>query len=994
MDKMRIVLSALSAFSAVSVLSAKTVYLDTASTNPVAPYNSWETAAKDPATAFAAANQGHDVICVAPGTYAVSEELHMSAGSVTVKSCDKTTGEQDPENTVFDGAGLTSGSILRPNQNVKLKGLTFRNGKAASEGGAIYFKDWLGGNLIENCRFENNAATTRGGAIYFHVGNHGTVVTNSLFVGNAVTATTDGWQGGGAIFNNASSENTPYVRIVDCVASNNTTSGKNPYAGCFELHGPTVVIGGYYRNNSIATVTEGNSRGGCIWANIACVFSGVTFEGNVKANYGGVIDGGANMVVSNCVFKNLTGSVNYGILHLNNGSVIDNCTVLNSQIGTALSFQEYSTGKWMRNCLVANGNTKLFHGFSGSGTLDHCTFFGNSVSPLASYGSGQTVVRNCLLDFPGSTQAAADGSHVYVISNSYLTAAVSGAVMSGNVVGGTAGVKVGGEGMVRLRSDSPLVDKGLVLDWTADGEDLVSNARTIGSAPDIGCCERLSDEEDFQRVVARDEDRTGDWADAFVGAQNGIDGVTPGYGLLFKAGTYALDQELKIEDRALFLQAETEGAVTFDGQGKTRCLSLKATGSGKPISVQGFNFVNGATKDGDAAHGYGRGAGVYACSEQASSRIEISHCQISNCLGECTTTAGHNRGGGVYAQSYVTLENCLVADCCASNAAGGGAFVTVNANVSLGAGPIVRRCSFRNNRTYTTAGVGEAGFGAGAISENKVCFEDCQFSDNSTPNEGGGVYLGDGSWVVGSRFDGNSANSGCGAIGYSNGGVVSNCVVTGTKKGANFFAYKTGPLVTHSVFSNNLVDCHMAVGVAQTFRNCLFREPLAEHPIFLNQGKAVCTLENCTFVDCKTAIYVWGYQGTTPSAVMKNCLFANNERDFYRDPGCKSDPSCTFTSCCYAADPTFAQFTATGTVYSSNPRFVDAANGDFRIKTGSPCRDKATLLDWMTPSSVDLAGVPRIVSSGVPLAVDPNAKPDIGCYECQLVPPGMVLLLR
>lgn len=48
----------------------------------------------------------------------------------------------------------------------------------------------------------------------------------------------------------------------------------------------------------------------------------------------------------------------------------------------------------------------------------------------------------------------------------------------------------------------------------------------------------------------------------------------------------------------------------------------------------------------------------------------------------------------------------------------------------------------------------------------------------------------------------------------------------------------------------------------------------------------------------------------------------------------------------------------------------------------------------MTAEAVDLDGFPRVVTSGRTLDKEPSALPDIGCYECQLKNPGLMLILR
>jgi len=77
-----------------------------------------------------------------------------------------------------------------------------------------------------------------------------------------------------------------------------------------------------------------------------------------------------------------------------------------------------------------------------------------------------------------------------------------------------------------------------------------------------------------------------------------------------------------------------------------------------------------------------------------------------------------------------------------------------------------------------------------------------------------------------------------------------------------------------------------------------------------------------------------------------------------------------------------------------NPKFADVENGDYSLHRRSPCVDKGALRGWMTAESVDLAGNPRVFSRGKPLAENPDALPDIGCYENRHIPTGFLLFLR
>ena len=67
---------------------------------------------------------------------------------------------------------------------------------------------------------------------------------------------------------------------------------------------------------------------------------------------------------------------------------------------------------------------------------------------------------------------------------------------------------------------------------------------------------------------------------------------------------------------------------------------------------------------------------------------------------------------------------------------------------------------------------------------------------------------------------------------------------------------------------------------------------------------------------------------------------------------------------------------------TADPKFADAANGDFTLKMGSPCKNAGIFENWMA-DAFDLAGNVRVYAD----------VPDIGCYELKY-PMGMVISFR
>ena len=142
-------------------------------------------------------------------------------------------------------------------------------------------------------------------------------------------------------------------------------------------------------------------------------------------------------------------------------------------------------------------------------------------------------------------------------------------------------------------------------------------------------------------------------------------------------------------------------------------------------------------------------------------------------------------------------------------------------------------------------------------------------------------------------------------------------------------------------------------GASESFlENCLVLENQA-----LNGGgadKSVC--KNCTIVNNNST-----HNGAACfSSAIENCILYGNDG---------MSVEYAVTSWFTGLVKTYGQSRVC--VYTDNPHFVDAANGDYHLAVGSPCIDAGD--NSYVVSETDLDGKARIV----------NGKVDIGCYEFQ-----------
>ena len=263
---------------------------------------------------------------------------------------------------------------------------------------------------------------------------------------------------------------------------------------------------------------------------------------------------------------------------------------------------------------------------------------------------------------------------------------------------------------------------------------------------------------------------------------------------------------------------------------------------------------------------------------------------------------------------------------------------------------------------------------------------------NGCAEFGGGVI---GGTLINCTLKENSADYGGGACearlsnclltgneGFLSGGggeacELDNCTLTGN------YSYDLGGGVCGSTLNNCLVKANSAAGdgggAGESFlTNCLLIGNYAGY----GGGVSYSTLRNCTVgsnaawrqgggaYDCALAnSIIWG--NSAPKDDNFYVDFDNDDDyddDDYELPG--DDAGLVYCCASPLAD-------GEGNI-GAEPLFVDSANGDYRLRAGSPCVDAGNTAN-VVGDETDLAGNPRIG----------NGKVDMGAYEG--VVPGFVI---
>jgi hypothetical protein len=274
-------------------------------------------------------------------------------------------------------------------------------------------------------------------------------------------------------------------------------------------------------------------------------------------------------------------------------------------------------------------------------------------------------------------------------------------------------------------------------------------------------------------------------------------------------------------------------------------------------------------------------------------------------------------GGGVScASTNAFLTNCIIV----GNLGGGGAY-----------GGTLYNCTLAGN---------DGGSGGGA---SYSTLYNCTLRGNGGPAAGGAAY----STLYSCTLTGNSGNLAGGAASSR----LYNCTLT-QNSGFNGGGAGGGCTLYNCTLIGN--GAYRGGGAQScTLYNCTLSGNSAGAT---GGGAYLSTLYNCTLTGNS------GVGGGAYGSTLSNCIVYSNSPSTYAN----YDPTSTLNYCCTAPLP----INGVGNI-TSDPLFVDSANGNLRLQSNSPCINAGN--NAYVTTATDLDGNPRIVSGTV----------DMGAYEYQ-----------
>jgi hypothetical protein len=438
------------------------LYASLSSTNPVAPYTNWLTAATNIQAAIGSAQPG-GIVVVNSGVYTNDGTVIYGQETNVVALTNGITllGLYGWQSTIIKGG--TQMRCAYVGSNSVLNGFTLTNGSARTggnltneqSGGGIWCQP---GALVLNCLIISNYANFphtysggSGGGIY------GGTISNCTVAWN--TAGSGGGVGGGA-------------SVWNCIFSNNVANGGGGASAS--------VLNGCVLSNNVAAYNGNYGVGGAL---SNCLAYNCTMTGNsISTGEGGGSYLGTNFncfIVGN--FANFYGGGTYQ-------STNYDCVISNN---SAFDYGGGADGGVLYNCLVAfntASNSISFYGLGGgaySALVYNCTVVSNS----ATGGGGGLYdgsAYNTIIMFNTVTGAV---QNVFGVQVSYCCVVPTPFTYYGADFTNDPVFVNPAAGDFHLQYNSPCINAGGNV-WVTTTNDLDGNPRIVGYAVDVGAYEK------------------------------------------------------------------------------------------------------------------------------------------------------------------------------------------------------------------------------------------------------------------------------------------------------------------------------------------------------------------------------------------------------------------------------------------------------------------------------------------------------------------------
>ena len=968
----------------VQVVSQLVYYVDIGNAMPAPPFSSWATAATNIQDAIDVAASGA-LVMVSNGVYATGGRAVYGAMTnrvvidkpVLVQSVNgpDVTIIQGAKEPIFNGNGNGAVRCAYVGSNAVLAGFTLTKGATMNSGNEN--REQSGGGVwceafgeVSHCTLAGNTACRRGGGSYGGTLNDCAIWSNSTCYGGGAC---DSTLSRCVLTANAASQNgggSHGGTLNHCILTRNFANwyGGGSYGG--------TLYNSLLTNNSVR-LDGGGAYGGAL--------NNCFLTGNAANRYGG---GSYNGTLNNCTAtRNSAGSG--GGAH---GGALNNCIVYYNTAAT--NGPNYSGGSANYTCTTPAPG--------GTGNVTNEPIFASDThlalgSPCIGAGSSAHASGT---DIDGEAWQNPPSMGCDEVAVGSVTGALSVSVWANHT-------NVAVDFPVQFQADISGRVAGSVWQWmdgaASSNQPHVTHSFSTGGVYEVtliaynesyplGVAATVTVQATTQTTYYVDihngtpASPFSSWATAATNIQDAIDAAPRGEGVRVWVdnGVYAAGGrttgESATTNRVVIDKPVTVSSVngpeatiiqgTWDpttangiGDAAVRCVYV-----GTNAQLSGFTLTNGATRTADG------GGGAW--------------CGDSGVLSNCVLTGNSAGSGG--GSRFGILNGCTLAGNSAGFGGGSSDGIlngcTLSGNLAThgggSSGGTLNGCTLSGNSADISAGGSFqstlnncllSGNAANALGGGSVhgTLTHCALIGNSTGGDGGGSWYGT---LNHCTLSSNRANNGGGNFH----GTLSNCVLTGNSAGLWGGGAKESYLIGCTLAGNS---AHWTGGgsASCTLNNCILSGNRADN----GGGSHSGTLSNCLVTGNSAGLE----GGGSYCDMLYNCTVVGNSSSNM----CGGESySVSYNSIVYFnsapsgpnymnTDYSWAEFFACCTTpapggagnITNDPQFVDAAAGNYRLKTNSPCIDRGS--NSYVQGTTDLGGNPRIALVRV----------DMGAYEVQ-----------